>query len=83
MLSSVATVPSNIEKDVLCAEAAGKSHKESFVSERLQAKEHFFEPVKKHKLKIMADSARKVTLKSTQHKVTELRHQGNVPFSSC
>ena len=68
MLSYVAIVPSNIEKDILCAEAAGKSHKESFVSERLQAKEHFFEPVKKHKLKIMADSARKVTLKPTSTK---------------
>jgi hypothetical protein len=28
----------------------------------------------------MADTARKVTLKSTQHKVTELKHQGNVAF---
>jgi hypothetical protein len=49
MLSSRATFPSNFEKDILRAEAAGKRQKEAFVSERLEAKEHFFDPIKKPK----------------------------------
>ena len=66
MLSSGATVPSDIEKDVLRAGAARKSHKEAYLfSERLEAKEHFFVPVKKFQLETMADTHRKVTRKST------------------
>lgn len=80
MLSSGATVPAEIEKDVLRAEAAGRSEKEKFITERLETGEHFFEPVKRLKLKVMADTSKRVTLKSTQNKLTEYKHQGNVAF---
>ena len=80
ILSSGATVPNEIEKDVLRAEEAGRSEKEKFITERLDTREHFFEPVKRLNLKVMADMSKRVTLKSTQNKVTEYKHQGNVAF---
>ena len=43
MLSSGATIPGEIEKDVLSAETAGRNE-EKFITERLDTGEHFFEP---------------------------------------
>ena len=65
---------------MLRAETAGRSEKEKFITERLDTGEHFFEPVKRLNLKVMADTSKRVTLKSTQNKVTEYKHQGNVAF---
>ncbi|MEW8548338.1 MAG: hypothetical protein AB2693_32950, partial [Candidatus Thiodiazotropha sp.] len=60
-LSSGAASPTAIEADVLYAEQVGKEAKEKFIMERLVAKDGFFDPVKRMRLKTMGDN--KKTLK--------------------
>lgn len=77
-LSSGATTSLEIERDVLRAEEAGKEAKEQFIRQRLETKEHFFEPLKKLKLKTMGNNKKTVKIPTIQNKIIEYRHQGNV-----
>ena len=80
-LSSGATVPPEVEKDVLDAEKIGKEQKDSFIKECLvEKKKDFFDPIHQLKLKTMAQTSKSVKLRSKQNKVTELKQQGNIAF---
>jgi len=63
---SAAAVPPEIEKDLLEAEKKGKEARKEFVHERLKKGEKFFEPIRKQKLKTMANMKKSVKLKTTQ-----------------
>jgi len=62
---SAAAVPPEIEKDLLEAEKKGKEARMEFVHERLKKGEKFFEPIRKQKLKTMANMKKSVKLKTT------------------
>lgn len=79
-LSSGASVPAGIQHDVLRAERAGKAAKEAFITQRLMANDHFFEPVKQLNLKTMASMSKTVHMKTTKKKVVEYKQQGNLAF---
>lgn len=69
-LASGAPVSSDIENDILEAEAIGKAAKTDFVK-RLQNDETmgFFDPIKRKNLKTMEANNKRVTLTSSQGKV--------------
>ena len=69
-----------IEKDVLNAEAFGKEQKFCFIEERLATNSKFFDPVKKLKLKSMADNNKVAKIKNSQNKLIQYKHQGNIAF---
>lgn len=71
-MASGAPVPMDVETDILRAEDVGKAAKAEFIG-RLQSGEpgKFFEPIKRKKLKTMEASNKKVTLTSSQGKVTK------------
>ena len=77
-LSSGAATSSDIEKDALRAEKAGEEAKQQFIRERLEKKDHFFDPIKQMRLKTMGDSKKAVKLTTTKNKVIEYRQQGNI-----
>ena len=77
-LSSGAASSTVIETDVLHAEQFGKEAKEKFILERLVAKDGFFDPVKRMRLKTMGDNKKTVKLSTTKNKVIEYRQQGNI-----
>ena len=77
-LSSGAATSSDIEIDVLRAEKAGEEAKKQFIRERLEMKDHFFDPVKKMRIKTMGDSKKSVKLTTAKKKVIEYRQQGNI-----
>ena len=62
VFSSGSTMPKDTEQDVLRAETAGKTEKEKFITQRLKAKDHFFEPIEELGLKTMANMPKKVSL---------------------
>ena len=57
---------------------AGKEAREQFIKHRLEVKDHFFEPLKKLKLKTMGNNKKTVKIPTIQNKIVEYRHQGNV-----
>jgi len=70
-IASGAVVPPDIEDDVMNAEAKGKSAKESFINEHLRKNEHFFEPIKRQRLKTFTDMGKTVAVKTTKkHELT-------------
>ena len=79
-LSSGAPVYVDIERDILRADQLGKERKEQFIRERLEQKDHFFDPIKKSKLKTMGNSGKAVRVKTSKNKVqtAKYRQQGNV-----
>ena len=77
-LSFGAATSSDIEIEVLCAEKAGEEAKKQFIRERLEMKDHFFDTVKKMRLKTMGDSKKSVKLTTAKNKVIEYRQQGNI-----
>jgi len=79
-ISSGAPAPPGIESDVLMAEAKGKQAKEVFIKDRLEKKDKFFEPVKRLRLKTLAETHKTVKLKTSKNKVVEYKQQGNVAF---
>ena len=79
-ISSGAKVPVDFETEILEAENLGKNHKEAFIQDRLLENSKFFDPIKKLKLKTMADSTKTTKIKTSQNKVVELKHQGNIAF---
>lgn len=73
-LASGAPASSEVEVDVLRAEAAGKEAKEMFIRDRFasgSAETLFFEPIRKQKLKTMEDSNKTVKLTASQGKVSD------------
>lgn len=80
VLSSGASVPADIQHDVLRAEKAGKSMKDEFITQRLMSNDHFFEPIKRLNLKTMASMNKSLRMKSTKKKIVEYKQQGNIAF---
>ena len=62
------------------AECRGREEKEKFIRERLCENQNFFEPVKKLKLKTMADSNKRTKKRTKDNKVIELKQHGNIAF---
>ena len=73
-VSSGAAVPEEIMKDLL----TGTKARTKFVEQRLKRYTNFFQPITKMGLKTMADTKKKVKLNSSQSKVIECNHQGNI-----
>ena len=67
-----------IERDVTNAEQLGKVAKETFIRKRLVEKDHFFEPIKRTRLKTMGDNKKTVKITTNKNKVIEYRQQGNI-----
>ena len=55
VLSSGATVPDNIAKDILNAEKSGKEARDKFINDRLEKNKDFYQPIKKTNLKTFKD----------------------------
>ena len=70
-LASGAPASREVESDVLRAETAGKEAKEAFIQDRFvkDPSVHFFEPIKRMKLKTMDASNKTVKLTASQGKV--------------
>ena len=79
-LSSGVKVSQDVESDLLNAEEIGQKEKSVFIETRLKENSNFFEPVKKLKLKTMANTSKSVKIKTTGNKVIELKQQGNIAF---
>ena len=77
-LSSGAPVDSNVESDVLGAERVVKVAKERFIKDRLETKQHFFEPVKRSNLKLMSAAHKTALVKSSKNKIIEFKQQSTV-----
>ena len=77
-LSSGAAASPATECDVMSAEQKGKEAKFIFITERLEKKDHFFEPIKRTNLKTMGDNKKTVRMTSSKSKVIEYRQKGNV-----
>ena len=77
-VSSGASVPCDIENDLMNAEIKGKEARERFVVERLERGEIFFEPVTRLKLKTMGHMNTSVKVTSSQNKTIEYKNQCNV-----
>ena len=78
-ISSGTSATSEIERDVILAEAFGADAKVYFISERLE-KHEFFDPIKRLNLKTLSELAKKTTIKSSQNKIIEYRQQSNIAF---
>ncbi len=77
-ISSGVPASASIEKDIMAAESLGKQAKESFIAERLETKEHFFDPVKKLKLKTFQSSAKTVKLRTAQNQIITYKQHSSV-----
>jgi non-canonical (house-cleaning) NTP pyrophosphatase len=79
-LSSGASVPVDIQHNVLRAEKAGEVMKEVLITKKLMANDHFFEPVKQLNLTKMAAMNKAIHMKTTKKKIVEYKQQGNIAF---
>ena len=77
-ISSGTRVPKDHENDILSAELRGKQAKETFIQERLEKDENFFEPIKRMNLETMEAMGKNVEVKTANNKIVEYRQQGNV-----
>ena len=77
-ISSGVPAPASVEKDMMAAESLGKQAKEAFITERLDMKERFFDPVKKMKLKTFQSSTKTVKLKTAQNKIITYKQHSSV-----
>ena len=66
-ISSGVSATSEIERDVILAEALGADAKVDFISERLEKHEKFFDPIKRLNLKTLSELAKKRTVISKQN----------------
>ncbi len=78
MISSGDAVPTDIETHLLNAEKLEAQARSDFVEERLKTGQNIFEPITRMKLKTLASIKTKVKLTSSQSKVVECKHQGNI-----
>ena len=67
-------------QDVLRAEKVGKEMKETFIKDRLEKKEIFFEPITKAKLKSMSSRTKSAKLLTSSNKVVQYNQEGNAAF---
>ena len=72
-VSSGALVPSENEPGIINAEDRGKGARETFITDRLEKYDKFFEPIKRMNLKTMEDMGKKVKMKSSKNKMVEYR----------
>ena len=79
-ISSGASATSEIERDIMLAEAFGADAKVDFISERFEMHGKFFDPIKRLNLKTLSELAKKTTIKSSQNKIIEYRQQSNIVF---
>ena len=77
-ISSGVPAPASVEKDMMAAESLGKQAKEAFITEQLDMKERFFDPVKKMKLKTFQSSTKTVKLKTAQNKIITYKQHSSV-----
>ena len=68
-ISSGIPVPKDHENDILSAVLRGKQAKETFIQERLEKGENFFEPIKRMNLKTMEDMGKNVKVKTANNKI--------------
>ena len=52
--------------------------RETFITDRLEKHDKFFEPIKRMNLKTIEDMGKKVKVKSSKNKMLEYRQQGNI-----
>ena len=79
-ISSGATVPLNIESDIMNVELSGTAAKEPFISGRLQKNEQFFEPIKRLNQKTYADMGKALVVKTSSNCEVQYKQQANVAF---
>ena len=77
-ISSGASAPSEIERDVILA--FGADAKVDFILERLEKHEKFFDSIKRLNLKTLSELTKKTTIKSSQNKIIAYRQQSNIAF---
>ena len=77
VLSSGATVPDDIAKDILDAEKSGKEARDKFINDRLEKNKDFYEPIKKINLKTFKDMNMKMKVTAKENKVIQYREQSN------
>ena len=63
---------------IWCMIPLGRQAKERFITERLEKKDHFFEPVKKMRLKTLESMNKSVKIKTTQNKVIAYKQHSSV-----
>ena len=79
-LSSGVAVEMKTAPDVLWAENVGKEMKETFIKDRLEKKEMFFEPITKAKLKSMSSRTKSAKLLTSSNKVVQYKQEGIAAF---
>ena len=79
-MSSGVAVDIETAQDVLQAEKVGKEMKETFIKDRLEKKEMFFEPITKAKLKSMLSRTKSAKLLTSSNKVVQYKQKGNAAF---
>ena len=73
-------VPENITQNILNAETLGASATETFIKDRLEKKDNFYEPVKRMNLKTMGYMSKSVLIKTGKNKMVAYKQQGNIAF---
>ena len=79
-ISSGALASVVIEVDILRADSVGRDSKETFITNRLEAKVNVFEPIKHLNLKTMSAMHTSVKVTTSKNKTIEYKQQGNVAF---
>ena len=79
-ITSGVKVSKIIENDVINAEKIGEDQRVKFITERLKKQEFFFDPIKKVKLKTMADGNKRTKVRGKQGKLIEIKQHGNIAF---
>jgi len=77
VLSSGATVPDDIAKDILDAEKTGKEARDKFINDRLEKNKDFYQPIKKTNLKTFKDMNMKMKVTAKENKVIQYKEQSN------
>ena len=80
ILSSGQAATDEIEKDVLSADSVGVAARDAFIADRLKKNKDFFKPIKRQNLKTLSRMNKKRPTKSSEGKVLQFKHQGNVAF---
>ena len=83
-LASGTTVSEEIEIDILRADELGETLKNTFIQERLKHghEKHFFDPVRRQKLKTMEDNNKTVSLTTSQGKLIQYQNK-EISHLSC
>ena len=79
-ITSGVKVSKIIENDVNNAEKIGEDQRIKFITERLKKQKFFFDPIKKVKLKTMADGNKRTKVRGKQGKPIEIKQHGNIAF---